>query len=370
MNLKEIEAVIASYVDASKQAGTWSASTNNLAGLLDKIAKTVTIDGLFPDKLPQLDGEELPLGKTVEEYYQDLDSVFAYNDFKADASNAAQDTLKPYYPTYRPASYNYTLGRKLIPTTIKYDEYERACNSPEEFSVISSMILKRLYDSFAMFKYDTKKQILANLIAKVVAEEDASSATAYSTGDQVVAGTIYKSGGDVGICVKAGASAAGKTWANRISDGNIVVLNMIEDLGAVTDTESGEKFLEQVKKDIEAAGFASEGHSLNGNTVGAENGLMLIVKKGVKPILDVQVEAGAFNPEKLAVPAEIVVVEDFGNDANGVYAMLVDKRIARLHPTYFAVREQLNGIGDYVNYFLHTENTAFISKNCFVKIYK
>lgn len=75
MTLKEIEAAVASYVAAANQAGTWSATTNNLAGLLDKIAKTVTIDGLFEDKLPELDGEELPLGKTIEEYYQDLCAI-------------------------------------------------------------------------------------------------------------------------------------------------------------------------------------------------------------------------------------------------------------------------------------------------------
>lgn len=65
MTLAQIRTAVANYVAASKQAGTWVASTNNLASLIDKIAKTITIDGLFADKLPQLDGEELPLGKTI-----------------------------------------------------------------------------------------------------------------------------------------------------------------------------------------------------------------------------------------------------------------------------------------------------------------
>lgn len=65
MTLQQIKTAVANYVAASKQAGTWSETSNNLAGLIDKIAKTITIDGLFADKLPQLDGEELPLGKTI-----------------------------------------------------------------------------------------------------------------------------------------------------------------------------------------------------------------------------------------------------------------------------------------------------------------
>ena len=311
MTLAQIKTAVASYVAASKQAGTWSASTDNLASLIDKIAKTITIDGLFADKLPQLDGEELPLGKTVEEYFQDLAIVDDYDD--------QEDPNAPHYPSYQDNSYNYTLGRKVVKTTLKYNEYERAFNSEAEFNTIVNMVIKRLYDTYAVFKYTVKKQMLANIIAK--------------------------------------ARAAS-------------VANLVEVLPLPVDATTGEAFIESVKASVEEAQFVSEGHSLNqGATIGAAEGMLLIVKKGVKPALEVQVQAGAFQLDKLAVPAEIVVVDDFGNDATGAYAILMDRRMARLHPTYTAVREQLNGAGDFMNYFLHTENTAFISKNTYVKIY-
>lgn len=311
MTLAQIKTAVASYVAASKQAGTWSASTNNLASLIDKIAKTITIDGLFADKLPQLDGEELPLGKTIEEYFEDLCVVDDYDD--------QEDPNAPHYPTYQDNSYNYTLGRKVVKTTLKYNEYERAFNSEAEFNTIVNMVIKRLYDTYAVFKYTVKKQMLANIISK----------------------------------------------ARTAS-----VANLVEVLPLPVDATTGEAFIESVKASVEEAQFVSEGHSLNqGATIGAAEGMLLIVKKGVKPALEVQVQAGAFQLDKLAVPAEIVVVDDFGNDATGAYAILMDRRMARLHPTYVAVREQLNGAGDFMNYFLHTENTAFISKNTYVKIY-
>ena len=311
MTLAQIKTAVASYVAASKQAGTWSASTDNLASLIDKIAKTITIDGLFADKLPQLDGEELPLGKTVEEYFQDLAIVDDYDD--------QEDPNAPHYPSYQDNSYNYTLGRKVVKTTLKYNEYERAFNSEAEFNTIVNMVIKRLYDTYAVFKYTVKKQMLANIIAK--------------------------------------ARAAS-------------VANLVEVLPLPVDATTGEAFIESVKASVEEAQFVSEKHSLNQSaTIGAAEGMLLIVKKGVKPALEVQVQAGAFQLDKLAVPAEIVVVDDFGNDATGAYAILMDRRMARLHPTYTAVREQLNGAGDFMNYFLHTENTAFISKNTYVKIY-
>lgn len=315
MTLQAIKDIISEYVAGSQQANPeFVASYDNLASLLDKIAKTITIDGQFADKLEVFNGEELDLGRTIEEWYQDLCVVSEYDD---EGTNA----LAPSYPTYQDNSYSYTLGRKVIQTTLKYNDYERAFNSPAEYEAIVNMVLKRLYDTYAVFKYNTKKQLLANTIAK--ATESAGAA------------------------------------------------NIIKTLAAPTNTDTGEAFIEQVKADIEAASFVSEGNSLNATaTLGASEGLVLVVKKGTMPALDVNTMAGAFHLDKLAIPAEIVVVDDFGDADEKYYAMLVDKRAIRLHPSYMAVREQMNGKGDFMNFFLHTENTGFISRNTFLRVYK
>ena len=67
MSLAGLNSFVATYVDKAKQAGTWGGSTDNILGLMDKIGKQITIDGKFEDKLPELDGEDLPYGKTIEE---------------------------------------------------------------------------------------------------------------------------------------------------------------------------------------------------------------------------------------------------------------------------------------------------------------
>lgn len=366
MTLEQLKAKVADYVTASKQAGTWNETRNNLAGLLDKIAKTVQIDGLFQDKLPELDGEELPLGKTIEEYFEDLVPA---QDYDPNGEHA----LDPAYPSYRPVSYNYTLGRVKFKTTKKYDDYERAVNSEEEFTAIVNTILKRLYDSYALWKYEAKKGILANIVAKAVGLMDASSATAYvdDTTD-IAVGTVYKQGSPAVLAIGFKAldnSEDNHTFAEALADGYLVRLDLVESIDRPVDTETGEAFIEKIKTDVEAAQFANEGHSLNGNTVGSEQGLMLILSKGINPVIQTQVEAGAFHPDKLAVPATIKVVDNFGSDTNKCFAILMDKRMARLHPTYMAVRDQENGDGDFINYFLHSESTAFISKNTFFKVY-
>ena len=373
VTLKEMEAIVAEYVRAELQAGTFTPSKDNLAGLTDKIAKTLTIDGIYTDKLPELDGEELPYGKTIEEWFQDLVAVEVYNDYKTDDTNSAYDALKPYYPSYEDCAYSYTLGRKVIPTTIKYDEYERAVTNGEDLARITNMILKRLYDTYGLFKYDCKKQILANAVKKCDEAMSTTGATEVATADATfvaVKGTRYtlKTTGEVAIGVKTDTTV--KTWAANVAAGNIIVYNLVETLAKPVDTQTGEAFVESVKKKVEDGEFISEGNALNGATIGAAEGLYLFIKKGLRPILDVQVEAGAFNPEKLAIPAKIVVVDDIPTEDGKTYAILADTRAMRLHPTYMAIREQLNGRGDYMNYFLHTENTAFISKNCFLHVWK
>lgn len=373
VTLKEMQDIVAAYVKAELQAGTFTASKDNLAGLTDKIAKTLTIDGIYTDKLLELDGEELPYGKTIEEWFQDLVAVEVYNDYKDDDTNSAYDALKPYYPSYEDCAYSYTLGRKVIPTTIKYDEYERAVTNGEELARITNMILKRLYDTYGLFKYDCKKQILANVVKKCDEAMSTTGATPVATAAATFAvtkGTRYSltTTGEVAIGVKTDATA--KTWDANIKAGNLVVYNLVETLAKPVDTQTGEAFVESVKRKVEDGDFISEGNALNGATIGAAEGLYLFVKKGLRPILDVQVEAGAFNPDKLAIPAKIVVVDDIPTEDGKTYAILADTRALRLHPTYMAIREQLNGRGDYMNYFLHTENTAFISKNCFLHVWK
>ena len=45
MTYASAKSAAATYVAAAKQAAAWSKTTNNFAGLIDKIGKTITIDG-------------------------------------------------------------------------------------------------------------------------------------------------------------------------------------------------------------------------------------------------------------------------------------------------------------------------------------
>lgn len=312
MTISGLQTLAKTYVAAAKQAGSWTNSTNNLYKAIDKIGKMVMIDGQFIDKLPELDGDELPLGKTIEEYFIDLTLPEAYGTI---SDEGAKDTA-PALPTVENCSYSYSLGREKIKTTVPYNNVERAARSVEDASNMITKILERLNNSYEMFKFAAKKQLLGNAADKAVTAK------------------------------------------------------LVTTIAKPIDTATSEAFIKQVKQDVESASFPNEG-GLNASLIGAAPELVLYVKKGVMPVVEVDALAGAFNEGRLAIPAKVKVVDDFGSMTNtGVYAILVDPRGIKLHRDYHAIRQSENGDGDFINYVDHSEHTGFISKNTFIRVYK
>ena len=362
LSLAELKTAVASYVDASKIAvNSFSATYNNVVGLLDQIGKIVTLDTGFFDKLPELDGDFLPEGKGVEEYYFDLIAAMDWNQDE-DGSRA----MKFWSPTHRPVAFSQTLGRKIIPVSIPNNNIERAVNNMSQFVEIVAMIEKRLSDSKAMWKYGVKRQLLGTVLSKI--DSAYSGATAYvdATTD-ITEGTFYKQGSPAvtTVCVKAKTHAVGDTYATLQAGGYLIPINLAEEVPVPEDTSTGEAFIKAVRNAVEISQDVSEGYSFNGNTIGAEEGLVLYVKQGVTSVLDVDTMAGAFHLDKIALPVEIKVIKDFGSYSGKAYALLGDRRGVKLHLDYEAIRENFNGFGDFLSLYSHIESTGWISRNAF-----
>ena len=373
LSITELNSVISTYVDENKIGVDSFAETRaNSVGLLDVLGKIYTNWQNYGDKLLLFDGEDLSFGKTIEEWAQDL--ILPVN---FDASGAT--TMAPHDSTYRPASFSYTLGKKTIPQTIRNNDIERAVHNIAQFTDLIAGKTKALYDSETLFRYGIKRQALGVLVERCADAMDSSNAdvTIATAGTSIssniaVNELLYITGNSkMYVCVKAIKSTDGLTGTTAISGGYVIALDLVKEIAKPVSDSTGEAFIEQVLKDVEVASDYSEGHSLNGNTLGGnpEAGLVLVMRQGIMPSLKVQTLAGAFHREELAIPAEIVVVPDFGDADTDYYAVLVDRRIMRLHNTYRAVRENLNAQGDFLNMYYHTENTVHISRNCFVKVY-
>ena len=321
MTIADLQSAMATYVAAAKQAGVWNKTNDNLIGLIDKIGKTVQINGVYADKLVELEGDELPLGKTIEEYFIDLTMPETYSDI---TTEGAKDDV-PALPAVEDVCYNYTLGRQKVKTTVPFDNLERAFNTSEGAAAAITDISAKLQNSVDMTKYQMKKQLLGNVASKAIA-------------------------------VKAS------------------VPDVYKAMPVPVDTETSEAFITAIKQAAEDASFAHQG-GLGNRLIGAAPELKLYVKKGVMPIVEVEALAGAFNSDKLALPASVTVVDDFGTITGGtsgkqVYAILIDPRGVKLHEGYNASRYKENADGDFVNYVRHFEETGFISKSTFVRVFE
>lgn len=308
MTIEGLKTFVKTYVAAGKQAGAWVSTTDNLLKLQDKVGKQITLDGSFQDKLPEMSGDSLPLGKTIEEWFIDLTLP---TDFDA----TGKDNDKPAYPSIEDVAYCYTLGRKKIKTTEPYDNVERAALTPEDAANMTGKIMERLQNSESLYEYNLKKQLLANMVDK----------------------------------------AAGNA--------KVVALP--------NTTENAENAIIALKEAVEDASFAHEGDSLTSTAlIGASPELVLYVKKGFMPSVEVKAFAGAFQKEELAIPCTIKVVDDIPCTDTKVWGVMVDPRGIKLHPGYKAMRSHENADGDFINYVLHTEFTGFISKYTFVRVFK
>ena len=374
LSIALLKSVVATYVDGNDiGVDSYAETRANSVGLLDTLGKIYTNWQNYGDKLDIFDGEDLSFGKTIEEWAQDL---ILPEDFDTSGSGA----LAPHESTYRPVSFSYTLGKKTIPQTIRNNDIERAVHNIAQFEDIIAGKTKALYDSETMFRYALKRQALGVLIERCDDAMDSSNAdVTLATAGTTISGAVavnelvyVTATSKMYVAVKPIASGSGLTGTTAIAGGYLVELDLVKEIAQPVNDSTGEAFIEQVLKDVEVASDFSEGHSLNGNTLGGnpEAGLVLVMKQGIMPSLKVQTLAGAFHRDELAIPAEIKVIPDFGDADDDYYAVLVDRRIMRLHNTYRAVRENMNGQGDFLNYFYHTENTAHVSRNCFVKVYK
>lgn len=388
MSYAQLKAYVANVVTVAKLSiNSFAQTRDNSVLLLDKIGKIITLDTDYQtDKLNMFDGEYLSFGKSIEEWSADL---IAVEDYDSSGSGA----LSPHRGTYRPVFYSYTVGRKKIPQTIDYNDLERTVHFSEQFVELIAMKYKRIEDSMAQYRYALKREMIAKLYAIASDDEfelsgadkhtwDVAESVGWATevNDKADNGLfiltvdktnlVDKTLAGVYLAVRAITATETKTLAQLIAGGYLVKMDLVTEIAKPVDTSTGEAFIEQIKKDVEVAQDSSEGHSLNGNSLGATQGLVLILRQGVMPNLEVNTFAGAFQEKNVAVPVEVVVVKDFGSASEDVFGLLIDRRGMRLHNTYNATRENLNGDGDFLNLFRHTEDTCYISRNCFFKFYK
>lgn len=312
LTIETLKQAATAYVLAEKQVqDTFTASVDDFTKTLEKIGKMVTVYLPHVDKLPELQGDDLPFGQTIEE--------FMVNDFlPEDYVYVDGDNIKAAKrPTFDQAAYSLPLADKIFELGIPYSQFQKVSLDAGAYANLVSTSLSTLDSSYNAWSYACKRQLLGNLAGKAYTKEDGE----------------------------------GKTYSI---------------IAAPTTSETGEAFLKKVKEIVEIASDMND-CNLAGHTCAGAPSLTLYIKQGIIPSLEVDTLAGAFHDDKLAIPAKVKTVLDFGDGGDAgdaVYAILVDDRAVKLH-------NDINEVESIAANFVvstkrHIKQTGFISKYGFV----
>ncbi len=353
--------LVANYLKSNKicVAG-FEASKDNILGLLDKIGKTITIDGVYESELDFMNGETLPLGKTIEEYFEDFVPPEEYT------ANAGLENITRKDATARPVKYSYTQGRKKWSTTKPYDDLERAFQTEEGATQALTGLVLRLNQSYQMWRDELKKELLGKYAAAAKAIMDTDQEWANSP-KPVGAAFSNSERGEVAVVFNASDESYGWDLAKEM--GYINVVDLVTTIDAPTDTASGNAFIKAVKKYARKAKFKNH-ENLNGTLIlpTPKANLRLVINTYLMPDLEVDTWAGAFHKDLVALPAIVSETDSFGSESD-VLAMLIDDRGVKVHNTYQAIRETQLGDDDALKLVKHSEDTAFYSANTFIHVF-
>lgn len=308
-----LEKAAKDYVDATKQLqGTFTPTVDDFTKTVCKIGEMKTLYLPHVDKLPEMSGDNLPFGETIEEFMVNdfLPETFTYVD-GAPKKNAKR-------ATFAEAVYSYALPEQLWELGVPRTQFQRVSLGQRSFTDLVSSTLMTLDSSANAWNYAAKRRLLGNA-----------------------------------------AKAA-------------VTAGLVSEKAKPDNTADGEKFIKEVKKCVEIASDMNDSN-LAKHTAAAAPSLTLYIKQGVIPSLEVDTMAGAFNEAKLAIPAKIKTVLDFGEygtEDKSVYAILVDDRAIKLHDDILMVTSDYDGRMNQDNFYRHQKQTGFISKYGYIHVFK
>ena len=312
LTIETLKNAAAAYVDATKQLQTTFVPTvDDFTKTVCKIGEMTTLYLPHVDKLPELSGDNLPFGETIEEFMVNdfLPSDFSYQD-GAPKKNATR-------ATFAEAVYSYPMKEQLWELGVPRNQFRRVSLGERSFGDLIASTLSTLDSSANAWNYAAKRQLLGN------------------------------------AALEAAKIASLKT-----------------EIAKPTDTATGEAFIKAVKECVEVASDMNNGN-LAQHTAAAAPSLTLYIMQGVMPSIEVDTMGGAFNEAKLAIPATVKTVLDFGTASDsGIYAILVDNRAIKLHDDILTVTSDYEGRMDQDNFYRHQKQTGFISKYGYIHVFK
>lgn len=312
----------------------------SVSTLLDKIGLTISLQGDIIDHLEMFDDVRLPLGTTVEEYVHDLLTV---KDYDRNSTPYGQDEID----TRR--AYHTRSGDKKIELPVWEDEIKRAFTSNESMGSFVARMLKRITDTYNEYKFTAKKKALGE---KLVRDHLSDSVSGWKDCVNQLKHVIEEVGNKGFLNIETGEG---------------------EDIRYdIHDKASSEEFILAVQSLVEDMGFTSRKYNPFGIATQTQpKDLVLLLKKGALPIMNVRSLANVFNKELLGLGIQVKVIDDFGvtfdeavpasKRADKVYAVLTDKNLIKYMTTREVTKVDINGNALRTLYTKHFGENVVVS---------
>ncbi len=270
-------------------------------------------------------------GTTVEEYINDMLVVEDYDPDAKPFDSEPVDVKRAYHTRSKD---------KKITLPVLKKEIDRAFTSPEGTASFTARQIARIDDTFKNYKYEAKKIAIGEKLLRdsCTFDEGTEKWTSF------------------GVSKWSDIISSAKTTKRQI--GEKFLANIIVEIGvdeddepiyshAIIDKATSEEFILAIQSLVEDMQFLRTGYNMFGipQQTQKEN-LVLLIKSGALPIMNVRALSNVFNKELLGLGIEVKVVDDFGvdtsvlksGDALGkVYAILADKRLVR----YITTRNEM-----------------------------
>ena len=314
-----------------EQGADFEPTYESVSTLLDKIGLTISLQSNVVDHLEMFDDVVLSHGTTVEEYINDMLVVEDYDPNATPFDSEPVDVKRAYHTRSKD---------KKITLPVLKAEIDRAFTSPEGTASFTARQIARIDDTFKNYKYEAKKIAIGQKLLRdhAMFNEDTEKWFTYGVGkwSDIISGA------------KTSTSGVGEKFLANIT----VKIGVDEDdspiySNAIIDKARGKELILAIQSHVEDMQFLRIGYNMFGipQQTQKEN-LVLLLKSGALPIMNVRALSNVFNKELLGLGIDVKVVDDFGIDtsvlASGdalgkVYAILADKRLVR----YITTRNEM-----------------------------
>ena len=351
-----------------EQGADFEPTYESVSTLLDKIGLTISLQSNVVDHLEMFDDVVLSNGTTVEEYINDMLVVEDYDPNATPFDAEPLDVKRAYHTRSKD---------KKITLPVLKAEIDRAFTSPEGTASFTARQIARIDDTFKNYKYEAKKIAIGQKLLGDHAEFDEDDEKWESAGVTHWRGVLSNGKSIYPFGEKRLATIELKIGVDE--DGIAIFSTAIE------DKATSEEFILAIQSLVEDMQFLRTGYNTFGIPQQSQKeNLVLLLKSGALPIMNVRALSNVFNKELLGLGIDVKVVDDFGIDTSvlksgdplgKVYAVLADKRLVRYITTRNEMGVDVIGASlkvvytkhfgenvvtsDAVNYVAFTDHPAF-----------